>query len=204
MIPNPSRWDRLIDALVSFDMSAAPVGLYAAEEFRMKSGPHPRMKVEWDQALSPALKELGCVCGRPETAAMRDGRFTFVSQDGMAGSLEVVPLSAIKVRRYGNGYRLDPHLDLSARWKKSEIAEKASLLSRRNWKGDSASEIRLLLLLGFASERLPFAARLREIQSKAEAAKKPLLYTDRIWADPHGRGFNIVAALWVFEPSANQ
>jgi hypothetical protein len=184
------EWSSLLEALYDFDTKIAPVGLYAAEEYQMQDKPQPRLKVEWEQCLKPVMKTMGCnPIGR---VSYDQNRASIRFQDG--GSiccLKVSRLSKIKVRRYGNAYRVDPHHDFSARWNETNLSGSLNDLARFYSRPGS-----LLLFLGFAAEPEPFSTELDELQSGTAFQRRFNRATIRSWEDPHGRGFKVMAASW--------
>lgn len=109
-----SERQSLLNALQAFDAAIAPLGLYAAEEYQMQDKPYRRLEVEWQKCLKPAMKAMGCnPVGR--VFYERDQASVEFQRGGSIDCLKVVRLSKIKVRRYGNSYRVDPHHDFSAR-----------------------------------------------------------------------------------------
>ncbi len=184
------RWSFLLDALESFDRQAAPVGLYAAEEFEMKTTPCRRLQNEWERALWPALKAARCnPWGKPryEAHRMRAG----FQMAGTSHGLQMVRVSKIKVRRYGNAYRVDPHHDFSARWKELDLGK--LLKDQRSFR---RLEPGLTLLIGFSDEQRPFQREMSELQEGAWFQRELREAMTRTWDDPHGRGFRVFTALW--------
>lgn len=187
-------WEQLINALADFDQKSAPAGLYAPEERFPETKLTPRLQIDWTVTISPALKSLGC------SRMSSPGRepFTFTAPDKKPGKLQVVRCSKIKVRKYGNAYRIDPHNDFSARWAEANLAGSLASL----WKGYYDYE--LLLFIGFSAEMEPFERELEDLKETTGWPKRPLDFFERTWADPHKRKFNTYIALWVHEPDGAQ
>jgi len=195
------RWEGILDAMAEFDQQAKPVGLYAPEELGIKAHTRSRSDAEWKEVLAPTLKAMGCRFDRHRWVAPREGRFSFIAPDHLDGYLQVVRLSKVKVRRYGNAYRVDPHHNFSERWQKAGIDSKISALaSESRWKSYGFSH-RLLLLIGFSTEANPFSNELADLEQDSGWPKKPISYVSRSWPDPHNRKFNTFAALWIYEPT---
>ena len=187
---NISEWSLLLEALHDFDVKASPVGLYAAEEYKMKGHPQPHLKVEWEQCLKPAMKSLGCnPVGRAKFTAHRLS--VQFQPGGKVRCLSVSRLSKVKVRKFGNAYRVDPHHDFSARWDEANIGRILNDLWR--YRGRPGG---LLLFIGFAAELEPFSGEFGELQSGTAFRQRFSRAIVRTWDDPHGRGFKVIAALW--------
>jgi hypothetical protein len=192
-----AEWSSLLDALEVFDATIAPVGLYAAEEYQMQDKPQPRLKVEWEQCLKPVMKAMGCnPLGR--VLFERNQASIHFRPNGEVSCLEMIRLSKIKVRRYGNAYRVDPHLDFSSRWKEANLAGSLNQLAKYYSRPGG-----LLLFIGFDSDPKPFSVELDDLQSGAAFSKRFEKAMVRTWDDPHGRGFKVIAALWHVTESKN-
>lgn len=177
----PTDWSLILDALQTFDHAAAPVGLYAANELRRPTVPEPRFLVEWELALAPAFKAAGCNPLAIDTRCLKHGCFG-LQQGGVVETVQLVRLSVIKVRKYGNGFRVDPHLDHTQRWKEVALPSKLKTLFRYGR--------RALIFIGFTAEKHPFAKELAALGNNRQPAAQ------RFWPDPHGRGFNTFTAIW--------
>jgi len=191
------EWSSLLDTLREFDVKIAPVGLYAAEEYQMQHDPQPRLKVEWEQCLKPAMKAIGC---NPIGRVNYDRNCASIQFKAGASisCLKVARLSKIKVRRYGNAYRVDPHLDFSARWTEANLSGLLNDLAKYDSRPGS-----LLIFIGFAAELEPFSAELDELQSGTAFQRRFNKAIIRTWDDPHGRGFKVLAALWHVTANTN-
>ncbi len=174
-------WNCILDALQTFDNSAAPVGLYAANEFRRPTAPEAPFRVEWELALVPAFRAAGCNPLAIEQRWLKHGVFG-LQAGGIVETCEVARLSMIKVRKYGNGYRVDPHIDHAQRWKE------LSLQTRIKWTLRCSRAA--LVFIGFSADKHPFAKELAELGNNRQPTAQ------RFWPDPHGRGFNTFTALW--------
>jgi hypothetical protein len=182
-----NQLEKLLEALHDLDVKAAPHGLYAIREHQAKEGElHPEFKMEWDLALAPALK--GLKCNPPKfTKAPPVNVFVF-QKTAPISTLALVRLSKIKVRKYGNAYRVDPHHDFTTRW--NDAGMEALLTAAMEWSK------RLVLFIGFSDEAEPFAkefAELEETKTFRENMAEPIR---RAWDDPHERGFKVMVSLW--------
>jgi hypothetical protein len=177
----PMDWNRILDALQSFDQFAAPVGLYAANEFRRPTAPEAPFRVEWELALAPAFKAAGCNPLGLEQRWLKHGCFG-LQRGGVVESVQLVRLSVIKVRKYGNGFRVDPHLDHTQRWK--ELALESQIKAHSQYRRHA------LIFIGFTADKHPFAKELAALGNSRQPTAQ------RFWPDPHGRGFNTFTALW--------
>jgi hypothetical protein len=181
-LPMAENWNVILDALQAFDHAAAPVGLYAANEFRRPTAPEAPFRVEWELALAPALMAAGCNPLGIDTSRLKHGCFDLKRGD-VVESVRLVRLSVIKVRKYGNGYRVDPHLDHTQRWK--ELAMESQI------KAHSRYGRHALIFIGFTADKHPFAKELASLGNNRQPTAQ------RFWPDPHGRGFNTFTALWI-------
>jgi hypothetical protein len=197
---NLNRWEALLDALMAFDEHAKPVGLYAPEEFNPTTPPAPRAKIEWEQIYAPTLKAAGCFVKRPRVREFSDGRYSFVTRARQDGHLQVVRLSKIKVRKYGNAYRVDPWRKFPERWLEAGMERKVSALDQQRYHSMQCKDCHLLLFVGFSAEEEPFAEELAHLEQETAWPKWTTRFSQRIWPDPHNRKFNTIAALWTYEP----
>ncbi|MCP5520420.1 MAG: hypothetical protein H7A46_02580 [Verrucomicrobiales bacterium] len=188
---DPRDWNILLEALQNWDRHAAPVGLYAAEEYRMTEKPQPRLVVEWNEVIAPTLRRMGCHVLRPARQHfLREGQF-WVQQTSWLHVLSVVRVAKIKVRCYGNSYRVDPCVDFAARWREAELGTRLRGLRKRYPQGGYA-----LLFLGFAKEQRPFRKELQELTGECSFARAFDTEVSRVWDDPHGRAFQTIAVIW--------
>ncbi|MCC6233411.1 MAG: hypothetical protein IT580_12250 [Verrucomicrobiales bacterium] len=178
-------------ALRQLDLSSGPEGLYALAESLRRPGEPRSFAAEWTRALEPALRRRGCQPLTPNRRRCEQGEFQFLRQ-GEAGRLVVLRVSKIKVRRYGNAYRVDPHLDFDARWQACRLGAhlKTAADCRRVFPHA------FVLFLGFADERHPFRRELDELQAATSFGRWFLPAHETVWDDPHGRGFRTLAACW--------
>ncbi len=179
--------EKLLEALHELDVKAAPHGLYAIREHKVKEGElHPEFKMEWELALAPVLKELKC--NPPKfTRSVRENIFGFQRTTPLE-ELAMVRLSKVKVRKFGNQYRVDPHQDFSQRWEESEIA--ALVTQTMKHPGN------ILLFIGFSDEAEPFAEEFAELETTKTFQENMAKPIRRMWNDPHGRGFKVMVSLW--------
>lgn len=179
--PRAVNWNFLLEALQAFDQTAAPVGLYAANELRRPTAPEPPFKVEWELALAPAFKAAGCNPLATDRERLKWGCFG-LQKSGPVEMVQLGRLSTIKVRKYGNGFRLDPHIDHARRWKEFALQTRLKALFR-HWRG-------ALIFIGFTADKRPFASELNDLGNN----QQPIARLS--WPDPHGRGFNTFTELW--------
>lgn len=181
------NWIRILESLREFDHVAKPFGLYAANEFRRPEGPEAPLIVEWELALKPAFKACGCNAQRTSRLDLKNGRFRF-QNGGPLDVLDVVRLSKIKVRKYGNAFRVDPHLDFSNRWRKTALDSHLGKVATDGW-----NRRRALLFIGFSAEPSPFKSELKGLPTRFCPTAQ------LVWDDPHGRGFKTRAVVWSFD-----
>jgi hypothetical protein len=182
------KLEKLLEALQELDVKAAPHGLYAIREHQAREGEfHPQFKMEWDLALRPVLKELKCNPQRIRWMQKDENYFSFQDTSPILG-LAVVRCSKIKVRRFGNAYRVDPHHDFSERWNADRMEK---LLA---WAAEYDKYV--LLFMGFSDEKRPFVQELQELETTKAFQEKMAEPIRRVWDDPHGRGFKVMVSMW--------
>src|SRR5262245_30121342 len=96
-------------AMRSLDESASPYGLYAIGEMPARGKQGFRGFV-----FEPTLAKLGYM--------KMKGRLGFRTASGQRLSVGLRSVSKIKVRKYGNAHRVDPHHDYAERWKGADLA----------------------------------------------------------------------------------
>jgi hypothetical protein len=183
---------KLNAAMRRFDESAKPFGLYAIREARGLAKLDPENWGEWKFVLKPTLADLGFISTK---AHFPSGSFEFRAADGHRLFVRLVRVSKIKVRKYGEAYRLDPHYEYPMRWKYAGLTTHL-----RSFAEDRLRAERLLVFLGFADEARPFEAEFAEL-AKGSRARMPMAKAEsatEIWMDPHGRGFRTLCASWAW------
>lgn len=193
--------DELLMALEAFDARISPQGLYAAEEHAL-SPSRQKWRLEWDQCLAPCLGSMENVF--PATGhlshnwRMQERHGTAMARFQMLENgfitLDMIRLSKIKVRVYGDSHRIDPHLDFSARW---EACKMASHFKRHQ---PTTAEQSMLLLVGFDGHKDPFRKEFRQLRENRNWEHFGWTLHIRSWPDPHHRGFHTVAAIWIPTP----
>lgn len=112
----------LLDALETFDKTIVPFGLYAAEEYQLPQRTRRRLEVECEECLKPAMKKMKCnSVGQVRYERNQAAASIHFQDSGPICFLKVIRLSKVKVRRYGNSYRVDPHRDYSVRWREVNL-----------------------------------------------------------------------------------
>jgi len=206
--------NELLLGLEAFDSVIGPEGLYAAEE-RDPSQPAFRWQLEWERCLMPCIGKAGAVCAgdggfrenwrhsfsdwrrrnRPPGIASANFRFP----GGSEISIDMVKISKIKVRKYGDTYRIDPHFDFEDRWESLRLG---SYL--RHYRPKRSSP-RFLLVVGFDSHNDPFQHELTHLKDECSWHTLDWAMITHSWQDPHHRGFNTRAAIWFpSQPLENQ
>lgn len=180
--------EKLPEALQELDVKAAPHGLYAIREHQAKEGElHPEFKMEWELALLPVLRRLKCNPAKTRSIQKGENFYEFQETSSIVW-LSVVRCSKIKVRQFGNAYRIDPHHDFSERWN-AERMEKLLGWVVENPKG-------VVLFIGFSDEKRPFVKEFAELERTKTFLEKLSEPIRCVWDDPHGRGFKVMASLW--------
>jgi len=181
----------LHSAFRAFDESAAPHGLYAISEYRAGAQLRPQNLADWQLILRPTIEQLGYQAPKKTAAkSVAAGRFLGFG-NGKILNIELVRFSKIKVRLYGDTYRIDPHLDFAERWKQLHLDGRI----RSNTHPFSNDE-RILLLIAFAKGPRAFDHELSSLHEKLGATERSAVYTKDQWPDPHGRGFETLCASW--------
>jgi hypothetical protein len=181
----------LHSAFRAFDESAAPQGLYAISEFRAGPQPKPQNLADWQLILNPTIERLGYETPKKIAAkSVEAGRFLCFG-DRKQLSIELVRFSKIKVRLYGDTYRLDPHVDFAERWKQLRLSGRIRSNVHPFW-----DHQRILFLIAFAKGPRAFHRELSELHEKLGATEQSAVHTKDQWSDPHGRGFETLCASW--------
>jgi len=187
--PNDDFCNQLLEAFQRLDEETVPQGLYAIREHDAKADLHPEFKIEADKVLLPALRSLGCNPLRVSAKSLKSGSFAFQSTSAVQKAT-LMRISKIKVRKFGNAYRLDPHQEFSNRWTELNVA--GYLRTAARWANRRAQ---LLILIGFSSEARPLEKELRELDDWKSLATSCQRF-QRTWQDSHGRGFKTTVVLW--------
>jgi hypothetical protein len=187
----PNIITQLHAAFRAFDESAGPQGLYAINEYRAGATPHPKHLGDWQFIIRPALERLEYwTPAKMKVTAVAVGRF-----HGFAGhkmlDIDLLRCSKIKVRRYGDTYRIDPHHDFADRWKELRLAGRIRSLVH-----PFTDDERILLFIGFDKGPQPFKHEFAELHEKLGTTEQSAICTQTQWADPHGRGFETLCASW--------
>jgi len=193
----PDIITQLHAAFRAFDESAGPQGLYAINEYRAGATPNPNHLADWQFIIRPVLERLEYrTPAKMKANALAAGRFHGFACHKML-DIDLLRCSKIKVRRYGDTYRLDPHHDFAERWKELRLAGRIRSLVHPFTNGE-----RILLFIGFDKGSRPFQHEFSELHEKLGATVQSAIFTQDHWADPHGRGFETLCASWYWpDPS---
>ncbi|MFN3649135.1 MAG: hypothetical protein ACK47B_06100 [Armatimonadota bacterium] len=200
MSPSQAACEPLFDGLEALDREAAPLGLYASEEYRANGEPFGRLHHEWHRALKPTLERWGCHdlwWRAPHRRYDAVHHFGGTAADGSEVTIAAVKLSKIKVRRFGSAYRVDPQRDFSDRWEELGLRRRLSEL----WKPPEYSRRKhyrdLVLLIGFAREPDPFRAELDELRVDLNWEQRGVVCHTRSWEDRYDRRFQVLLCAWI-------
>ena len=196
--------NHLIDSLAEFDDRLPELGLYSSYEYKTPAGKtHPYWKIEWEMALWPRLKELGCslqqqpIFGKTKYRIFQplytSLRFTTVERK--VCDLRMIRTSTIKVRKYGSGYHVDRTVDFKERWAQLKMEKHI----RELWWPDRyqmSADIRLVLFLGFDKANRPFHKEMTALEKTSRWPERNIIYKSKSWPDAYDRDFNILAACW--------
>jgi hypothetical protein len=199
--------EAMIAALARFDATIGPQGLYAAEEHGVEV-PRQRLRYEWEECLMPCLRSLKCHflnSGMPRfnwhLNHRQNALQTSIEMPGSSAvDLDLARISKIKVRKFGDSYRIDPHMDFSERWAELKLA---SYLKQYSPTKNSSKLFRqrIFLLIGFDGHRHPFRKEICALREARDWAHFGWTLNAQSWPDPHHRGFNTFAAIWTPTPS---
>ncbi len=178
----------LNSAMRRFDEKAKPFGLYAISE-------SPDQSI-WRGVFQPTLAKLGYHEAKKRQSQSFPSGLCFRKMDGSRLWLQFESISKIKVRKYGNAYRVDPHHDFAKRWQDANLAAHLERLST-----EETQDERVLLFLGFANEAEAFEEELAGLALKTRAitALSKAKFATESWIDPHGRKFRTICACWAWE-----
>lgn len=183
-------------AFRAFDESAAPQGLYAISEYRSAAHPDPIYLADWQLILLPTIERAEYSALKIRKGSVKEGRFYCIGPDCLGLNIELVRISKIKVRRYGDTYRIDPHRDFAARWEQLSFPTRIRSLAR-----PTSEYGRVLFLIGFAKESRGFDRELAQLREKLGATEQSADFHKDQWLDPHGRGFQTLCASWYWPPN---
>jgi hypothetical protein len=200
-VPMNDLCQELMAALETFDRTTAPLGLYACEEYRAKDKPFPRLHQEWQLALKPRLKQLGC---RPGWANAHSGDFGFALPDRTHIQMGMASISKIKVRKFGSAYRVDPQRDYPERWNQLRLDRTLSKLWKPSAFADPWRGLDLFLLIAFAEEPEPVEKELAQLREQLQWEENGVAYYSRSWADRYGRHFYVRLCGWTLLPEAKR
>ena len=181
----------LHSAFRTFDAKARPQGLYAIDEYPASAKPKPLSLADWQFIAYPALERLGY-----KTLKKIPARTTQVCRFHCLGpadrmDIELFRFSKIKVRLYGNAYRIDPHFDFAGRWRQLGLAGR--IRSNAHLHPDNE---RLLLLIAFAKGPRSLDPELSKLHEKLGATEQSTTYTEDHWPDPQALGFETFCVSW--------
>lgn len=135
---------RLLEAIKALDEEFTPVGLYGSDQ-----------GLVFTKVIYPAFKGAGfrvATLGKTNQYAYFEPR----SGEGEAEVVELVSVSKIKVRSFGNRHRVDSTIRHDERWPDKKLQRLvAGLGGHPKW--DRRTYV---IFLGFASEEVPFAREL--------------------------------------------
>jgi len=194
----------LINALAELDAKITGLGLYSCFEYQTPAGKtHPYWKIEWEMALWPRIKELGCslqqqpVFGKTKFRVFQPlyTSLRFRTEEGKVCDLRMIRTSIVKVRRYGSGYHVDRTVDFADRWAQLKMEKHI----RELWWPDRyqmSADVRMILFLGFDKANRPFHAEMTKLEKTSRWAERGVTFKSKSWPDAYGRDFNILAACW--------
>jgi len=196
----------MITALAELDARIAPLGLYSSIGYQVPEGKtHPYWKIEWEQALRPALQKFGCsqfshlgferVYPWDKSVRTSFNYVSFYTPDSKRCIVKLMRSAKIKVRRFGSGYKLDRLVGHEERWAKLKMEKRLNEL----WKPDRFepnADIRMLLFLGFDKAQRPYHRELFTLKKAVNWEAHGADFISESWADKNRRDFNIVAVCW--------
>ena len=192
----------LFEALQKFDCDTEPQGLYAAEEHGVEK-PRKKWELEWSSCLKPCLEAEGAQFALRSNLDLRPYRLQHVpfaaeghfNLPGLGRiDLSLIRISKIKVRLFGNTYRIDPHEDFSERW--SQLKLGSFLKHSRQDQPKPYSGKTILLLLGFDGHRDPLQKELSAMKEERNWDRFGWNLHSHSWPDPHHRAFYTRASIW--------
>lgn len=188
----------LCESLKTLDAHVVPHGLYAIEESVGESY-HFKWKVIWRECFKPILSQAGALSvGEVRRHPDIVSNLVIASQADVVfpeavETLTMVCLSAIKVRKFGNGFQVDRERDFAKRWEKVGL----EIFFARHGSNRSQGERRhWLVLLGFDQHARPFHKQWSRLREKRAWEKHGWDLQSLSWKDPYGRGFFTQAAIW--------
>ena len=169
----------LLDQIRSLDSALVPVGIYGSDQGLI-----------FTKVVYPEFKARGFRVASFSKA----GSFAYFEYPGSKQSrrLEFMSVAKIKVREFGDHYRLDPKVDHRDRWDQKKLQKVLSRL----WSASDIDRITHVLFVGYGTGEQPFHGELAELRQSLDWDRKEVLFEAQCWSDPHGRGFVTHAAIW--------
>ncbi|PTY06043.1 hypothetical protein DB346_01370 [Verrucomicrobia bacterium LW23] len=202
----------LIDALDALDVALPGFGLYASLDSELPASVKPRVrvpgwKVEYQQALKPRLLELGCIIDEGAEFSFSQPVIRLMTNTEHVCEIRLLRLSVLKVRKYGDGYQMDRHVNYKARWNELGLAEAIHWLTdppragtswpeRRQAKVAPDPDCRIVAFLGFDKSDTPFRRELQELELHSNWTRLGIETFSRTWKDRYGRNFTTLIQCW--------
>jgi hypothetical protein len=169
----------IIAGLASLDAQLAPSGLYGADR-----------GLVFTKIIYPAFKAQGYRIA----SFSKPGRYAYLEpKDGGEGSrIELVVVSKIKVRLFGDRFAFDPHIDHSARWDRKRMEK----LISKMWGSPAFGQAKYVVLVGYDPQPSPFASELRQLEDSLDWTRRGIHFATSVWSDPHQRAFYTRVCFW--------
>ena len=181
----------MLDALDEFDKSISPLGLYSSDDLGGRNrGRHPQWN-EWTKCLAPHLQKQGSE-GVEKYLDEKQKTLFDVPELGFT-QFQIVRLSKIKVRKFGEHYQMDKHRNYADRWEDASMKKHLTNLWSET---DDVVKLRLLLLIGFDKTEMPFGGALHELLQATNWQNHEVQYFTRTWQDRYERNFGVRLSLW--------
>jgi hypothetical protein len=168
----------LLGQIRALDSELGPAGLYGSDRGLI-----------FTKVLYPEFKDRGFRVASFSKA----GQFAyFESPTDQSKRLEFVSVAKIKVRAFGDQYRVDPKVNHQDRWDQKKLQR----LISRLWSARDSERLYQVLFVGFGAGEQPFQRELTALRDSLDWDRRGVSFDSRYWSDPHGRRFATHAAIW--------
>jgi len=170
----------------NLDAALSPGGLYAADPDLL-----------FTKVLFPLLKEFGF-----RITFGRGGEYAYVTMKGQKEEhrLQLISVSKIKVREFGDRHVFDRHVRHGARWEEKRMQRELSKL----WSASSGHRSSLLVLVCYDRRADPMKEEIGALERAVCWESHGVRMDALSWDDPHGRGFHTGIRVWSKTEEASQ
>ena len=169
----------LLQQLKAFDEGLAPAGMYASDRGLL-----------FTKVIYPFFKAAGFRVGTYGKTGLH--AYFEIPGEQNTRRLDFVSISKVKVRAFGNRYRIDDHVDHGEGWNAKAMEKLVSALPGPN----QASQPNWVMFVGYAAEQAPFELEIESLRESVKWDARGTCFDSLSWRDPHGRDFSTRVCLW--------